>query len=529
MTSPCLTIQVIAAESTEEMLQAYRHADARADVVELRFDTVRNLQPDRLLAARGKPKLVTVRSRQQGGEAHPADRETLIRRAIKAEVEYVDLEFGDHDQHLVTGRGPTRRILSWHDHQTTPADLPLLVERMRAAADGAILKIVTYADALTDNLRIRDLLKGQPAGSLIAFCMGQKGIVSRVLARAWGSAGIYAPGRGSPASAPGQVSLEDLFDLYRFDRIGHDTRLLGVVGSPVGHSLSPLMHNAALTALDLDYRYVPLEAPSLAELLPLVSELPFAGLSVTLPHKEAIRAYLDDIDETARAVGAVNTVVRRWNRLLGSNTDVEASIAPLKAVMALKGARVAVIGAGGAARALVCGLTREGARVTVFNRTAARARELARSFGARARPWSDLRRFACDAVINATSVGLAPLSEKSPVPPGWITAPLVYDLIYNPPETALLRAAAQRGAQVIGGVEMFVHQGAEQFRRFTGGEPPVDLMRRQVLAALQGTPHATPPDGAPPRAGATRGGRTRAGATRTGAPRRRRKARRTGA
>jgi len=475
---------VVAGDTTEAMLRAYRDADPRADLVELRLDLVKDLAPDRVLGAQGKPKLITVRSHQQGGGARPADREPLLRRALAAGAEYLDLEFGDQDASLLEGQRRTRRILSYHDLSGTPADLPAIHARMRALAPSAWLKIVTFADAATDNLRIRDLLRMRGSGSLIAFCMGPKGIPSRILSPLWGSAALYAPLRGAAPSAPGQVPLEELLDLYRCDRLRPETRLLGVVGSPIGHSLSPMMHNAALTALDLDYRYLPFEATTLAEFLPLMSELRVSGLSVTLPHKERILAYLDGLDDTARRVGAVNTVVKHWNRLEGHNTDVEAALAPLRRRMALKGAHVAVMGAGGVARALCYGLVEAGARVTLFNRTASRARDLARRFGARHLPWARLRSFRCDLLVNATSVGLAPASDRAPLPPSWVAAPRVYDLIYNPPETLFLGEARRRGAEVIGGVEMFVAQGAAQFRMFTGRDAPLAIMEQVVLHAL---------------------------------------------
>jgi 3-dehydroquinate dehydratase/shikimate dehydrogenase len=484
-----LVVQSIACETTEATLRAYLAPDPRADLIELRLDAVRDLDPDRLLQARGKPKLITIRSRQQGGGARPPDREALLRRALEAGVEYLDLEFGDHDLPFLKRAGHTRRILSCHLLETTPADLPALYRRIRSVAEGALIKIVTFADAATDNLRMRDLLRSADPGGLIAFCMGPKGVPSRILAGHWGSAAVYAPARGGAPTAPGQVSLEDLFDLYRWDRIDPETRLLGVVGYPIGHSLSPLIHNVALGAMDLNFRYLPFEATTLAEFLPLASELRVSGLSVTLPHKEKFLSYLDDLDETARAVGAVNTVVKTWNRLEGRNTDVEAALEPVRRRgVALKGSRVAVLGAGGAARALVYGLVRDGARVAVFNRTAGRARELARRFGARALPWGRLRGFACDLLVNATSVGLAPDSERTPLPASWVSAPMVYDIIYNPPETLFLREARARGAEVIGGVEMFVAQGAAQFRMFTGREPPLELMERTVLGALGASP-----------------------------------------
>jgi 3-dehydroquinate dehydratase/shikimate dehydrogenase len=479
-----LVIQVVACATTEAMRRAYLSPDPRADIVELRFDLVRDLRPDRLLGLPGKPKLVTVRSRQQGGGARPADREPLLRRALAAGVDYIDLEFGGQDLALLKGPGRSRRILSSHDFQGTPADLQGLHREMRAVGGEALLKIVTFADAASDILRVRDLLRSSAPGGLIAFCMGPKGVPSRILAPAWGSAAAYAPRRSDPGSAPGQVALEDLFEVYRFDRIGPSTRLLGVLGSPIGHSLSPRIHNAALAALGLDYCYLPFEATTLAELLPLLSELRLAGLSVTLPHKETILPHLDGLDETARRVGAVNTVVKVWNRLEGRNTDVEAALAPLRRRMRLRGAKVALMGAGGAARALVCGLAGEGAQVTLFNRTASRARALARAFGVRHLPWDRLRRFPCDLLVNSTSVGLAPDSERSPVPISWIAAPWVYDIIYNPPQTRLLREARARGHQVIDGLEMFVEQAAAQFILFTGKPAAIDVMREAALRAL---------------------------------------------
>ena len=484
MPSRCLVIQVVACDTTEAACRAYLAADARADVVELRWDLVRDLDADRMLALRGKPKLITVRSRRQGGAARPAEREPLLRKALAAGVAYVDLEFGDRDQVFLKERGRTRRLLSYHDFNGTPADLLALYREMRAAGGEALPKIVTFADAASDIVRVRDLLQSAGPGSLIAFCMGPKGVPSRILAPSWGSAAVYAPARGAAASAPGQLSLEELFDVYRVHRIGPHTRLLGVVGHPIGHSLSPRLHNAALGELGLDYCYLPFEAARLAEFLPVLVELRLGGLSVTLPHKEAIIPHLDAVDETARRVGAVNTVVKVWNRLEGRNTDVEASLAPLRRRIALKGARVAVMGAGGAARALVDGLVRAGARVTVFNRTAAHARTLARRLGARHLPWARLRRFPCDLLVNATSVGLAPEIDRSPVPVSWITAPVVYDIIYNPPETRLLREARARGKAALQGVDMFVAQAAAQFALFTGRQAPVDLMRRVAMEAL---------------------------------------------
>ncbi len=491
MPQGCLAIQVVATASMAEALREYKAADPRADLVEIRLDSVRDLDLDRLLGAPGKPKLIAARSRQQGGGLLPAERGPLLKRALAAGVEYLDIELGDQDLPFMRSKSPTRLILSFHGLDATPTDLPALYATMRNACPGGLVKIVTFAEVGGDILRVRDLLRTSEPGSLIAFCSGSKGVPSRILAPLWGSAAMYAPRRGGTPTAPGQVAFEDLFELYRFDTIDAHTRLLGIVGSPLDHSLSPCVHNAALHALGLNYRYLPFEAATLAEFLPLMSELRLHGLSVTLPHKEKILPYLDTFDDTARTAGAVNTVVKPWNRLEGHNTDVAAAIAPLEERLALKGARVAVMGAGGAARALLAGLSERRAKVTVFSRDPRRAADLVRRFGARILPWPRLRGFRCDLLVNATPVGMTPHVDATPVPASWVGAPVVYDLVYNPPETRFLKESRARGLKVVSGLEMFLAQARAQFRLFTDAEAPADVMRRAADRALAAAPAAT--------------------------------------
>jgi 3-dehydroquinate dehydratase/shikimate dehydrogenase len=481
-----MVVQVVACDSMDEALRAYRQADRRADVVEFRLDRIRRVDPDRLAAARGRPKLLTIRSRAQGGGSPQSERRDLLRRIVSLPVEYIDLELGDEELPCLDSPGGPRRILSHHVLDATPLDLGPLLARMRAVPRVALFKIVTFAEVATDNLRIRDLLRGQGDGSLAAFCMGAKGVPSRVLSALWGSAAIYAPRRGDRLTAPGQVTLEALFDTYRFLDIARDTRLFGVLGNPIGHSLSPPMHNAAFQALDLDLRYLPFEASTLAEFLPLLADLRLAGLSVTIPYKERFLPHLERLDAASRRAGAVNTVIKRWNRLEGYNSDTAAALSPLRGRIRLRGARVAVLGAGGAARALIDGLRRRGARVTIFNRTKSRGTALAERFGARHLPWHRARCFPCDLLVNATPVGMAPDITRSPIPGTWVAAPLVYDMIYNPPETRFLRLARRRGATVLGGLDMFLAQGARQFELFTGRRAPLPVMRRAVVEALGG-------------------------------------------
>jgi 3-dehydroquinate dehydratase/shikimate dehydrogenase len=483
-----LLIEVVSRATTSDTVNAYRQAHPRADLVEMRLDRIKDLDLDRLVAARGKPKLMTMRSVRQGGMARPADREVVLARLQRAPIEYLDIEPDDADLPFLRRRGGPKRVLSWHDFQATPLDLVKRLQWLRGMEPKALVKMVTFADLAGDILRIRDLLRGAGDPRLIAFCMGPKGVPSRILAPLWGSAAHYAPRAGAPRSAPGQVPIEDLLAIYRSDDLRPDTRLLGVLGSPVGHSLSPIMHNAALRALGLNMIYLPFEATTVAEFLPILTDLRLKGLSVTLPFKESILPHLDRLSRDVRKCGAANTVVKVWNRFEGHNTDMAAAVEPLRRRMRLSGARVAVMGAGGAARAVVEGLRVARAEVTIFNRTAARAASLARATGSRSLPWKRLRGYRCDLLVNATPIGLHPDTRRTPIPISWVRAPMVYDLIYNPPETLFLRRARRAGLEILGGVEMFVAQGAAQFRLFTGREAPVEVMRRAVDTALAGAP-----------------------------------------
>jgi len=486
MSSRCLVIQVVACATTEEARREYLAADPRADLVELRLDGIRDLDPDRLLGAAGKPKLITIRSRQQGGAAPAAARAALLRRALEARVEYLDLEMEDQDLPFLRRTGSTRVVLSFHDLVATPIDLPALYARLRAARPGALVKIVTFAEVPSDILRVRDLLRAAEPGSLIALCAGAKGVPSRILAPLWGSAALFAPRRGGTPSAPGQVSLEDLFEVYRADAITPDTRLLGILGHPLAHSLSPRVHNAALTALGLNTRYLPFEAATLAEFLPLLSEMRIHGLSVTLPHKERIFAQLDMVEPLAAKIGAVNTVtVRKDGSLYGSNTDYVGVLRALERRMRLRGRRVVIYGAGGSARAAAFALTQAGAEVFICARRPDAGRKLAKAAGGEAIKRSALRSQEFDALLNATPIGMFPLEKVSPLAASELNCTLVMDLIYRPIRTKLLRLAASRKIACVSGAEMFLAQGFAQWEHWMGSKAPESIMRNAVLRTLK--------------------------------------------
>jgi 3-dehydroquinate dehydratase/shikimate dehydrogenase len=487
-----MLIQVVLADSTDQLIRDYAAAAPEADLVELRLDRVRDLDLPRILSAAGKPRVATCRSRAQGGFFGGAEeeRQSILKEAVRLGAEYVDLEFDSEDEQLLGRTGKARPILSWHHRGGTPVDLEPIVRRMAERGPGAILKVIPFADSSTDNLRVRTLLAAarHEKRDLIAFCMGERGKASRILARAWGSWAVYAPATERAQTAPGQLLLSDLADLYRYRGLTGTTPLTGILGYPLSHSLSPLLHNRAYAELGMERCFIPFETEQVGEFLPLLSELPVAGLAVTLPHKVTLVSYCDELDPVAARVGAVNTVVRRWNRLVGYNTDVEGGIEPLRRRLALKGARIGILGAGGAARALAWGLSREGSEVVLFARHRAGGESVAAALGVKAEAWSKGRAFRGQVLINATPVGMDPAPEESPVSWDGIRAEVAYDLVYRPALTRFLREAREAGITIIGGMEMFLEQALRQFEILNGQAAP-----RALFESILNPP--TPPPG----------------------------------
>jgi 3-dehydroquinate dehydratase/shikimate dehydrogenase len=506
--SPAVCVPVCVGRS-EELRPAAERAAALADVVELRLDC---LEPSELDGALGEIEsllqsphtfIFTLRHTGQGGvRAHADD----ARRAFRARLRgllaaagapkrhFVDLEFDDPAARaLVKDFAACARVIcSQHDFEGVSADLDQLYERMDATGADALKIAVTARDA-TDCLPVFRLLararrEGRP---LVALAMGEAGKVTRVLGPSRGSLLTYAASAASHETAPGQLTAEELRGLYRVDEIDDETRVAGLVGSPVAHSLSPHMHNAAFRALGLRAVYLPFEVRDIDAFMrrmvnPRTREMkwPLIGLSVTAPHKGSVIEHLDHVDDAAREIGAVNTVVVRGGELHGYNTDAAASLDALGGVE-LRGARVAVIGAGGAARALLWSLRERGARATVYARDAARAREVAAAFGADASPLDGARFDGYEVVVNATPLGTRGRNEHStPAAAAQLRgARLAYDLVYNPPTTRFMREAADAGCDTAGGLPMLVAQAAEQFRLWTGAQPPASQMRAAALKA----------------------------------------------
>jgi 3-dehydroquinate dehydratase/shikimate dehydrogenase len=313
--------------------------------------------------------------------------------------------------------------------------------------------------------------------------MGEIGLPARILALREGSALAYAP--VAAATAPGQVSLDDMKHLYRAHALTCRTRVYGVIGDPVGHSLSPLLHNTGFVARHVDAVYLPFLVHDLRDFLKAVPEFGIRGFSVTIPHKQSILKYLRECDPLAAEIGAVNTVVvRRDGSLFGCNTDYVGILRALEKKIVLAGSRVLIFGSGGAARAVAFALAKAGALVGICARREKAARWLAKAASGEVVPRRALRSESFDAILNATPIGMHPHGQISPLSSRELNCRIVMDLIYRPQRTQLLKLAAQKRISTVSGVEMFLVQGFAQWELWTGQPAPESIMRKAVLRAL---------------------------------------------
>lgn len=328
----------------------------------------------------------------------------------------------------------------------------------------------------------------------VAIPMGEISLPARMLALREGSPLVYSAARAM--TAPGQPTLLEALHLYHADKITRKTRIYGVLGDPIAHSLSPALHNAAFQALEMDAVLLPFLTPapavfptnSLCDFIRCIPRMGIRGFAVTLPHKETIMRYLDECDFLAAEIGAVNTVVvRRDGKLAGFNTDYFGILRALERQITLGGSRVLILGAGGTARTAAYALTREGAEVSICARRPERTRRLARLVNGEALPRRALRHESFDVIVNATPVGMFPKTASSPLRGEELRCGLVVDAVYRPMQTRLLELAKAQGIKCVPGMEMFLAQGEAQFKIWTGKPAPEAAMRKAVLAALRET------------------------------------------
>jgi 3-dehydroquinate dehydratase / shikimate dehydrogenase len=521
MTRLCAAIMI--ADDSDAAAQISLAEEQGADLLELRVDRLAG-EPQQVLALlerTGLPCIVTCRHECEGGDfAGPEEeRLALFERLCNSPTppSYLDVEWSRYRASALLREGLARLtsptnpdgpglILSAHDFEGRPASLLRTVADLAAEPACRVIKIAFRARSLRDCLDLFDLL-AQRSKPTIALGMGEFGTISRVLAGKFGGLLTFASLTADSATAPGQLTLAEMQDPYRFRRLGPDTAVFGVVGYPVGHSLGPVIHNAGFERIGVDGVYLPLPVapgwePFKATLLTLLGHesLRLRGLSVTIPHKEHLLRLAREeswgMGADAEMVGAANTLAREADGWVVRNTDVTALRACLEEALGGRqahGARAAVAGAGGVGRAAVAALRGMGAQVTVYNRTAARAEALAAAFDQGDGPavsvagLDELAEAGPDLIVNATSLGMrgGPNAEASPIPTALLRAGVVVlDTVYNPIETPLLRAARHAGCTAIDGLAMFIRQAAGQFEAWTGQRAPLALMRERSLSRL---------------------------------------------
>ncbi|MBK9214130.1 MAG: shikimate dehydrogenase [Chloracidobacterium sp.] len=474
----------VAAKTAKEMAAQIERAAAMADIIEIRFD---GLDPTAISQISNLeceiPLIATYRSESSAAR-------WAFWRDQASSFWACDLE-----EDILASVDRQRKIVSFHDHDGLPLDLNSIYDRL-AATDADIVKIAVTANDITDAIPVWKLLGRASADNtaIIPIAMGEAGKWTRILGPAHGAFLTYASLDSGRETAVGQISADEMLEVYRVKKLDRETGVYGVIGEPVSRSLSPYMQNAAFDVCGEDAVFIPFLVKDLDEFVTRMVrpasrevELNFAGFSVTMPHKQAIMRHLDTIDPIAEAVGAVNTVkIAPDGQMAGYNTDVHGFIAPLRTHFGdLARSRVAVAGAGGAARAVAYALKQEGTDVAVF----ARDPRKAEGFSFDARPISDLKVEVSnfDILVNATPVGMKGERDQS-----FFTADelsgvrFVYDLVTRVDGTPLQRAAADAGIPCIGGLEMLIAQGAKQFELWTGRKAPLELMRDAIFRRIGG-------------------------------------------
>jgi 3-dehydroquinate dehydratase/shikimate dehydrogenase len=491
-------ICVVIGRTRHKMVQAEMQEAARrgAHLIEVRLDFLAKA-PDfkRLLADKPCPVVATVRRPAEGGRWSGTEdaRRMLLRQAIVSGFDWVDIETDVAD--AIPRFGAVRRIVSYHNLRETPEHLEKIHEDM-CAQDADVVKLAVRAQRPADNLRVLALMKNAKRPT-VALAMGDLGFPTRVLAAKYGAPFTYAAFNKERGIAPGMPSLAELLLVYHYPRIDADTQVYGVVGDPVGHSLSPLVHNHAFRAEGINAVYAPFRVPraDLPAFLKEFDRLPVRGYSVTIPHKEAAAALAVRRDDAVALTKAANTLVRSDDGFVAYNTDYEGFLEALRARLApapgegppfsLHSRTALVLGAGGVARAVAHALHREGMLLTVANRTAERAHKLAEEVGCRSMDWAGRHSVPCELVVNCTSAGMHPNVDETPLHHSFLKPGLiVFDTVYTPETTLLVKEARSRGCQVITGVDFFVRQAALQFQLFTGRPAPLDLMQKVVKKAL---------------------------------------------
>lgn len=474
----CVTVK---APTTVELRQQ-RDEVADADLIELRLDSVSDPNAAGALAGRDRPVIVTCRPTWEGGQfaGSEEERKRLLADALALGAEYVDLEWRAGFDDLIAQRAGRGIVLSSHDFEGVPGDLPARLHAMRSTG-AEVVKLAAKTHTLSDCVPLLDIgAQAGRHGGLVLIGMGEHGLATRVLASRFRSMWAYA-GR---LREIGQLDASTLLKDFHFRSLGESTDVYGLVAGSVAHSVSTTMHNAAFRAARRDAVYLPFPAASADDFLTFGRAIGIKGASVTIPYKVALFERVDEVYAVARRIGAINTIrVGDDGRWVGGNTDASGFLHPLQERVPLSGLRASVLGAGGAARAVAVALASSGCSVCIHARDREKADRIAMLTSAQVGAWPPPPG-SWDLLVNCTPIGMYPRIDETPMPAEQLTGRYVYDLVYNPTVTRLLREAAAAGCQTIGGLDMLVAQAHEQYQWWTGDRAPAGVMREAALKRL---------------------------------------------
>lgn len=465
-----------------------------AKLVELRMDYIaRSVELARVLKNRPTAVVVTCRRKQDGGrwEKSEEDRLMLLRQSIAQGVEYVDLE--EDTAAKIPRYGKTKRIISYHNFEGVPQDLEAIHARL-AKLDADIVKVAVQANSFEDSIRVIELMRNAKIPT-IGIAMGDYGSISRILATRYGAPFTYCVFNLDRRVAPGQLSYQDMKNIFRAETITDKTKIFGVVADPVAHSYSPMLHNSAFQANELDYRYLPFRvaAQDIEPFIRWCQREGIGGLSVTIPHKQSILPLLTQAEAAAQGIGACNTIVFSGEDRIGYNTDYRAAMECIANGLSkiyeepnpFEGKSALLLGSGGVSRAIGWGLAQRRVRVAISSRNQEAAEKLAKEIGGRAVPWEERHSAQPNILVNGTPIGMFPEMDATPFRKDNLDQrTLVFDTVYNPEQTLLIRQAKSIGCPVITGLSMFVRQAAYQYRLFTGLEPPIEAMTKALRRAI---------------------------------------------
>lgn len=469
---------VIRGPSYEEVEQQLTLAFTQCSLVELRFDLMEGWDLERLKSLRKRfdvPMIFTLRSKSQGGNFEGPDEKRLqmIRQLASLEPEYLDIE-SPADPEFVARliKGHTKIILSFHDFHGMPSLSSTLEEMRRCPAD--IYKIAVTPSSAAEALELLIFMKDHPF--VLAMGMGGYGAMTRILAPIYGACFTYASLNDELGTAPGQVTIHELENVYHHGHLNKGTALYGLIGDPVTKSLSHLSHNRAMKDLNLSSVYVkiPVPAQQLADFMKMARKAGIRGLSVTMPLKELVIPLLDFVDPWAQRIGAVNTLLFENGVIKGYNTDGKGALDAIEAKMRVKGKNIILVGSGGSCKAIAAEALDRGARVIIVNRTAQRAEDVSKLLGCQGgglEMLEELFKKGYDVLVNTTP-------SSMPINPQWIyPKALAMDIALQPRMTEFLHQAEKKGCSLVFGYEMFINQALGQFKIWYGEAVDLDAVK----------------------------------------------------